>query len=121
MTLVCRALDTFVFGPVYWLREKVVEPLKGESYPWYHRRYPRVPSIDECYTDDLVCRWLAEHSESPQLLYVFVPITMPYSILYCREEANAQFKRDWLVEEEIITLLRARMQDCYFYEKGTGP
>ena len=56
---VCRALDTFVFGPVYWLREKVVEPLKGESYPWYHRRYPRVPSIDECYTDDLVCRWLA--------------------------------------------------------------
>ena len=59
MTLVCRALDTFVFGPVYWLREKVVEPLKGESYPWYHRRYPRVPSIDECYTDDLVCRWLA--------------------------------------------------------------
>ena len=59
MTHVCRALDTFVFGPVYWLREKVVEPLKGESYPWYHRRYPRVPSIDECYTDDLVCRWLA--------------------------------------------------------------
>ena len=59
MTLVCRALDTFVFGPVYWLREKVVEPLKGESYPWYHRRYPRVPSIDECYTDDLVCRLVA--------------------------------------------------------------
>ena len=54
--MLCRALDTFVFGPVYWLREKVVEPLKGESYPWYHRRYPRVPSIDECYTDDLVCR-----------------------------------------------------------------
>ena len=59
VTMLCRALDTFVFGPVYWLREKVVEPLKGESYPWYHRRYPRVPSIDECYTDDLVCRWLA--------------------------------------------------------------
>ena len=51
-----------------------------------------------------------------------VPFTMaPYLILSCREEANAQFKRDWLVEEEIITLLRARMQDCYFYEKGTGP
>ena len=57
--MLCRALDTFVFGPVYWLREKVVEPLKGESYPWYHRRYPRVPSIDECYTDDLVCRLVA--------------------------------------------------------------
>ena len=37
-----------------------------------------------------------------------------------REEANAQFKRDWLVEEEIVYLLRERMNDCFFYEKGTG-
>ena len=51
------------------------------------------------------------------MLYIY----HAHSILCCREEANAQFKRDWLVEEEIITLLRARMQDCYFYEKGTGP
>ena len=37
-----------------------------------------------------------------------------------REEANHQFKRDWLVEEEIVYLLRERMNDCFFYEKGTG-
>ena len=37
-----------------------------------------------------------------------------------REEANAQFKRDWLVEDEIVYLLRERMNDCFFYEKGTG-
>jgi hypothetical protein len=39
---------------------------------------------------------------------------------YLREEANAQFKRDWMVEQEIVALLRERLQDCYFYEKGTG-
>ena len=37
-----------------------------------------------------------------------------------REEANFQFKRDWLVEQEILSLLRERMNDCFFYEKGTG-
>ena len=37
-----------------------------------------------------------------------------------REEANTQFKRDWLVEEEILHILRERMHDCFFYEKGTG-
>ena len=42
------------------------------------------------------------------------------NLLIFREEANAQFKRDWLVEEEILSILRERMHDCFFYEKGTG-
>ena len=42
------------------------------------------------------------------------------NLLIVREEANAQFKRDWLVEEEILSILRERMHDCFFYEKGTG-
>lgn len=25
------------------------------QYPWYHQQYRRVPTIDECYTDDVVC------------------------------------------------------------------
>merc|ERR1712107_486910 len=81
-----------VYGPVYWFRQKFIEPAQGESFPWYHRRFNRVPGIEECYTEDVVCR----------------------------EEANHQFKRDWLVEEEIVYLLRERMNDCFFYEKGTG-
>ena len=40
----------------------------------YHRRYRRVPSIDQCYMHDMVCR----------------------------EEANVQFKRDMLVEENVL-------------------
>merc|ERR1711934_842313 len=72
--------------------EEVVEPMQGESQAWYHRKYPRVTGIEDCYTEDVVCR----------------------------EEANTQFKRDWLVEEEILHILRERMHDCFFYEKGTG-
>ena len=44
---------------------------------------------------------------------------LSWSNIY-REEANTQFKRDWLVEEEILHILRERMHDCFFYEKGTG-
>jgi len=87
-----RTLNTMVNGPVSWFRSKVVEPARGESYPWYHRQFQRVPGIEECLTEDVVCR----------------------------EEANAQFKRDWLVEQEILSLLRERMNECFFYEKGTG-
>ena len=41
--------------PVVWFRKNVVEP-RREPYPWYHRKYNRVPTIDECYVDDLMCR-----------------------------------------------------------------
>ncbi|CAN0555371.1 unnamed protein product, partial [Ectocarpus sp. 8 AP-2014] len=87
-----RSMDALVLGPARWFRKTVVDPARGEAQPWYHRQYNRVPTIDECYIEDVVCR----------------------------EEANAQFKRDWMVEQEIVSLLRDRMQDCFFYEKGTG-
>ena len=83
--------------------------MKGESYPWYHRRFNRVPGIEDCYTEDVVCRLVSTHHPEQLLLTCVV-----------REEANVQFKRDWLVEEEIVYLLRERMNDCFFYEKGTG-
>ena len=51
-----RAMDSIVFGPVYWLRKTIVDPLKTEPYPWYHRRFNRVPGIEDCYTEDVVCR-----------------------------------------------------------------
>ena len=49
-------MDSIVFGPVYWLRKNVVDPLKTEPYPWYHRRFNRVPGIEDCYIEDVVCR-----------------------------------------------------------------
>nr|XP_012234170.1 PREDICTED: NADH dehydrogenase [ubiquinone] 1 beta subcomplex subunit 10 [Linepithema humile] len=75
-------LDT----PVTYVREKFVVP-NQKKYPWYHQQYRRVPNIDECYTDDLVC----------------------YT------EANAQFFRDKSVEDEILFILRSRFEQCAFY------
>merc|ERR1712080_585409 len=59
---------------------------------WYHRQFQRVTSIEDCDVSDMTCRF----------------------------EANQQFLRDWAVEAEMLGLLRQRMNDCFFYEKGTG-
>ncbi|XP_037051639.1 NADH dehydrogenase [ubiquinone] 1 beta subcomplex subunit 10 [Bradysia coprophila] len=74
-------------GPVTWFREKVVEP-NQQDYPWYHQEYRRVPTIDQCYTDDPVCNF----------------------------EAQQQFRRDKMVENEILSILRQRFEDCVLYE-----
>lgn len=55
--------------------EKVVEP-NQKKYPWYHQQFRRVPTIDQCYTDDVVCDF----------------------------EANQQFKRDRFVFTFISTV-----------------
>ena len=34
--------------------ENVVKP-NQKQYPWYHQKFHRVPTIDECYEDDMVC------------------------------------------------------------------
>jgi len=79
--------------PAIWFRRNLVEPNRpAEPEAWYHRRYRRVTTIDECYEDDLVCR----------------------------TEANEQFQRDMEVEGYIVNLLKNRVEDCIFYEKGTG-
>lgn len=47
-----------------------------------------MPTIDQCYTDDVCCEY----------------------------EANQQFKRDKMVENEILSILRYRFEDCVLYE-----
>jgi hypothetical protein len=74
--------------PAKFVREKIVEPNRGPEYPWYHRRYRRVPTIDQCYMEDIVCR----------------------------EEANHQYGRDKGVESMIVDLLHQRFQDCILYD-----
>ncbi|EFN83152.1 NADH dehydrogenase [ubiquinone] 1 beta subcomplex subunit 10 [Harpegnathos saltator] len=72
--------------PAAYFREKIVLP-NQKKYPWYHQKYRRVPNIDECYTHDIVC----------------------YT------EANIQFKRDKLVDDEILYILRSRFEECAWY------
>lgn len=67
--------------------EKVVTP-NQKKYPWYHEKFRRVPTIDQCETEDQPC--------------IF--------------EANQQFKRDQLVDDHILVILRMRFEDCMLYE-----
>ncbi|XP_043485011.1 NADH dehydrogenase [ubiquinone] 1 beta subcomplex subunit 10 [Leptopilina heterotoma] len=77
----------FMDVPVTFFREKIVEP-NQQKYPWYHQKYRRVPTVDQCYTDDRVC--------------IF--------------EADEQFRRDRLVDSEICDLLKQRYEDCAIYQ-----
>ncbi|KAG6794762.1 NADH dehydrogenase [ubiquinone] 1 beta subcomplex subunit 10 [Apis mellifera caucasica] len=75
-------LDT----PVEYFREKIVIP-NQKKYPCYHQNFRRVPTIDECYESDVICRW----------------------------EAQKQFERDKMVDDEILSILRQRYEDCGWY------
>ncbi|CAH8532750.1 unnamed protein product [Schistosoma turkestanicum] len=77
--------------PVTFFREQVVNKVRT-PYPYYHKRYDRVPTIDQCLTNDLACF----------------------------EEANQQYHRDRLVDLNIVRILRNRKNECarwYKYEK----
>merc|ERR1712179_161873 len=79
-------VQTVVDTPITWARELVVASEKPE-HVWYHRKFRRVPTIDQCYTDDVVC----------------------YT------EANEQWKRDRCVDNEILNILRQRQEDCIMW------
>ncbi|KAG5894133.1 hypothetical protein JTB14_004071 [Gonioctena quinquepunctata] len=81
------AVGNILETPTVWVREKLVEP-NQKSQPWYHQKFRRVPTIDECYTDDVICAF----------------------------EANVQYKRDKQVETELLSILRERFEDCTMYE-----
>jgi len=83
---------TLTVKPVEWLHENVVMRFRGPEYPYYHRRFRRVPTIDECYFHDHKCQW----------------------------EARFQMMRDKLVEEAVVSVLRDRAMDCITYEGYSG-
>lgn len=82
-----QSVNNMFDGPVTWFRETIVEP-NQQKYAWYHQKFRRVPTIDQCYTDDVVCRF----------------------------EADQQFRRDRMVDNEVVTILRQRFEDCVMYE-----
>ncbi|XP_003376817.1 NADH dehydrogenase [ubiquinone] 1 beta subcomplex subunit 10 [Trichinella spiralis] len=81
---VWRMLDI----PATWMKENIVDPLqKDRKMPYYHRRFNRVRTIDECAVDDRVCY----------------------------EEAQMQYHLDKMVDGYILDILRNRMQRCREY------
>jgi NADH dehydrogenase (ubiquinone) 1 beta subcomplex subunit 10 len=79
-------ISTVIDGPVTWFRETVVVPNREKTY-FYHQKFRRVPTIDECYTDDVACQF----------------------------EADQQFRRDRKVDSRILEILRNRMAECVYY------
>ncbi|KAF8568249.1 hypothetical protein P879_03717 [Paragonimus westermani] len=74
---------SIVDAPVTFFREQIVEKVR-KPYPFYHKRYKRVPTIDKCRLDDPVCIY----------------------------EANMQYHRDRMVDTNILRILRNRRREC---------
>uniref|UniRef100_A0A915KXS2 NADH dehydrogenase [ubiquinone] 1 beta subcomplex subunit 10 n=1 Tax=Romanomermis culicivorax TaxID=13658 RepID=A0A915KXS2_ROMCU len=74
-----------------WVRENIVEPLHDKfRWPYYHYKFPRIPSIDECKVGDEACRY----------------------------EANFQYMLDRLVDSNILLILQENLQRCEKYYYG---
>ena len=68
--------------------ERIVLPMRPATPPkYYHQKFPRVPTVEECYTDDVACIY----------------------------EAHEQYKRDRKVDSRIIDILRMRWVECMRY------
>ncbi|XP_053210569.1 NADH dehydrogenase [ubiquinone] 1 beta subcomplex subunit 10-like [Panonychus citri] len=82
-----QSLSNFAFNlfdvPATWIHDKIVVPNRKQSV-YYHYKFPRVPTVDECYVDDYACLW----------------------------EADQQYKRDRKVEKNIIKILVRRYDEC---------
>ena len=75
-------------APITWFREKIVDPLHDKNaIPYYHRRFNRVPEIDECGVLDQACYY----------------------------EANEQYRLDKLVDYYILQILSQRVERCSIF------
>lgn len=71
-----------------FFRNNIVLPLRKNEQPvYYHRKFPRVPTIDQCEIGDPVCRY----------------------------EANEQYFRDKKVDTFKLKILRRRWTECNYY------
>ncbi|KAL4239819.1 mitochondrial respiratory chain complex I assembly [Mactra antiquata] len=78
----------FITKPAQFIRENFVLPFRPKEPPvYYHRRYNRVPTIDQCEVGDVTCRF----------------------------EANEQFLRDKAVDMAIVKILTRRLTQCHVY------
>lgn len=71
-------------GPVTWWHEQVISRVRSPPQPYFHKQFKRVPTIDQCFTDDPVCI----------------------------EEAHHQFQLDRKVDLNIVRILRFRKVEC---------
>ncbi|XP_063447078.1 NADH dehydrogenase [ubiquinone] 1 beta subcomplex subunit 10-like [Mytilus trossulus] len=85
--LICSAVKKF-----FIITETFVQPFQ-KKYPYYHRRFNRVPTIDQCDVNETACIY----------------------------EAQEQWKRDKMVDSKIVRILKDRYIDCNYYEGEDAP
>ncbi|KAH9489717.1 hypothetical protein Btru_037628 [Bulinus truncatus] len=86
---VALALFRTIDKGVTYFREKVVLPNQSKNQEkFYHRRFNRVPTVDQCDVEDFVCIY----------------------------EADQQFVRDKMVDSNIVKILRQRKIECLVWE-----
>ncbi|XP_033119291.1 NADH dehydrogenase [ubiquinone] 1 beta subcomplex subunit 10-like [Anneissia japonica] len=74
-----------VDAPVTYARSFIERQRAKNPIYYYHRRYPRVTEMWDCNEDDIVCMF----------------------------EAESQYQRDRVVDQEILTLLKKTVGRCY--------
>ncbi|KAF7489403.1 NADH dehydrogenase [ubiquinone] 1 beta subcomplex subunit 10 [Sarcoptes scabiei] len=90
MTKAMRVLAFFFDAPVTWFKVNVVDKYRPAPYPYYHKKFRKVPAIDECYIDDYACIY----------------------------EADNAFKRQRQVDFEILKILNYRFNRCLQWNRN---
>ncbi|CAF4102057.1 unnamed protein product, partial [Rotaria magnacalcarata] len=81
-------IDMLYLRPVRWFHQNVVERLRGPAYPYYHRKFGPVKTIDQCEIQDQVCFY----------------------------EAEMAFLREKRIDTMIVEILHDRLTRCIAYE-----
>lgn len=81
-------LDFVYLRPVRWFHQNIVERLRGAPYPYYHRVFGPVKTIDECEIQDQVCFY----------------------------EAEMAFLRERRIDTMIVEILQDRLKRCIVHE-----
>ena len=81
-------LDMIYLRPVRWFHRNFVERFRGAPYPYYHRKFNEVKTVDECEIEDQICFYEAE-------------------MTYLREKR---------IDTMIVEILHDRLARCVVYE-----